>query len=77
MRIACMLDGKPAALAFSAEDGRLSVRPEGIDAAPRTVADPPQSVAELVVRQLSDRERDPVFIESMAVAHVLARSALG
>jgi hypothetical protein len=30
----------------------------------------------LIGRQLSDRERDPVFHESMAVAQVMARSLL-
>ncbi len=76
VRISCLLEGKPAALQFESEDGRLSARPEGVDAAARTLTNPPQSTAELVIRQLSDRERDPVFIESMTVAHVLAHSAL-
>jgi hypothetical protein len=31
---------------------------------------------ELVGRQLSDRSRDPVFRESMAVAQVMAQSVL-
>jgi glucose-6-phosphate dehydrogenase assembly protein OpcA len=78
IRIACALDGKPGALLFAAEDsGRLSVTPEGIDAAPRTMAVPPQPLADLVGRQLADRERDPVFRESMAVAQVMAQSVLG
>lgn len=75
-RITCLLEGRPAALVFEAEDGRLSATPEGVEGAPRTITDTPQGLAELVVRQLSDRERDPVFIESMALAHVLARIAL-
>jgi hypothetical protein len=37
----------------------------------------PQPLADLVARQLSDRERDPVFHDSMAVAQVFARSVLG
>ena len=49
VRITCMLEGVPTALAFEDEDGRLSARPEGLDAAPRTLTDPPQSIAELVV----------------------------
>ena len=36
----------------------------------------PQSPAELVGRQLSDRERDPVFTQSMGVAQELARSLM-
>jgi hypothetical protein len=37
---------------------------------------PPQTDAELSARQLSDRDRDPVFRESMAGAQVLAPSLL-
>lgn len=77
-RIACNLNGQPGALNFLAEDDRrLSVVPEGSDAAPRTVTVQPQPLAGLVSRQLSDREHDPVFRESMAVAQVLAHSVLG
>ena len=47
---------------------------EGVEAAPLTVTVQPQSLAELVGRQLSDRERDPVFTESIATAQVLAQS---
>jgi hypothetical protein len=35
---------------------------------------PPQTDAELIARQLSDRDRDLVFRESMAVAQVLPLS---
>jgi glucose-6-phosphate dehydrogenase assembly protein OpcA len=77
VRIACRLDGKAGALNLFAEGGhRLVGALEGTDAAPRTVTVPPQSDAELIARQLSDRERDPVFRESMAVAQVLAQSLL-
>ena len=55
---------------------RLATFLEGVDAAPRTQTLPPLSPAELVGKQLSDRERDPVFRESMAVAQVLAQSLL-
>jgi glucose-6-phosphate dehydrogenase assembly protein OpcA len=78
MRIACALDGKPGALNFIAEDSRrLTVQPEGADAAPRTLTVQPQPLSELIARQLSDREHDQVFHESMAVAGTLARSVLG
>ena len=72
------LDGKPAAMNLvPEEDGRrLAIQLEGVDAAPRTMAVPPLSAAELIGRQLSDRERDPVFRESMAVAQVMAQSVL-
>jgi len=77
VRIACKLDGKPGALDFVTHDERrLAVMPEGVEATARTVTVQPQSLAELVGRQLSDRERDAAFRESMAVAQVLAQSVL-
>jgi glucose-6-phosphate dehydrogenase assembly protein OpcA len=77
VRVACTLDGKPGALNLVVEDERrLAVLPEGIDAAARTVTLQRQPLAELLSRQLSDREPDPVFHESMAVAEVFARSVL-
>jgi hypothetical protein len=45
--------------------------------APRTVIVKEQPPAELTRRQLSDRERDPVFRESMAVTQMFARRILG
>jgi glucose-6-phosphate dehydrogenase assembly protein OpcA len=78
VRIACNLDGKPIALRLAAEDGqRLSITLEGVDAAPRTMALPGHSAVELIGRQLSDRERDPAFRESMAVAQAMAQSVIG
>jgi glucose-6-phosphate dehydrogenase assembly protein OpcA len=77
VRIACQLDGKPGALNLAVEDGqRLSVSLEGAEGAPRTMALPPHTAAELIGRQLSDRERDPAFRESMAAAQVMAQSLL-
>jgi glucose-6-phosphate dehydrogenase assembly protein OpcA len=77
IRIACKLDGRDAALNLFVQDGqRLAMQLEGVAAAPRTMTVPPHTPAELVGRQLSDRERDPVFRESMAVAQVMARSLL-
>jgi glucose-6-phosphate dehydrogenase assembly protein OpcA len=77
VRIACLLDGTPTALNVTVQDGRrLAVELEGLGVAPRTVTVQPQPLAELVARQLSDRERDPVFRESMAVAQVFAQSVL-
>lgn len=78
MRIACTLDGKPSALTFQVEAAdRLAVVPEDGGAAPRTLSAPAQPLAELIARQLSDRERDPIFLDSMGVAQVFARSVLG
>jgi glucose-6-phosphate dehydrogenase assembly protein OpcA len=77
VRLACKLDGQPVALNFAVGDGqRLSLSLEGAEGAPRTMAMPPHTAAELIGRQLSDRERDPVFRESMAVAQVMAQSVL-
>jgi glucose-6-phosphate dehydrogenase assembly protein OpcA len=77
IRIACTLDGRPTALNLTAEDDRrLSVLPEGAGAAARTLTLPRESLAELVGRQLCDRERDPVFGEAMAAAQVLAEGLL-
>jgi glucose-6-phosphate dehydrogenase assembly protein OpcA len=77
IRIACKLDGKPGALNVIVDGAnRLAVVPEGVEGARRTMTVPPQTATELVGRQLSDREPDPVFYESMAVAQSLARSVL-
>jgi glucose-6-phosphate dehydrogenase assembly protein OpcA len=77
VRICCNIDGRPHALNVTIEDEkRLAVVVEGRDAAPRTVTIQPVTLAELVVNQLSNRENDPVFCESMAVAEVFARTVL-
>jgi glucose-6-phosphate dehydrogenase assembly protein OpcA len=77
LRIACAPGGKPLALDFTAPDEhRLAVVPESAGAEPRTVTVPPEPLAALLGRQLSDRERDPVFRESMGVARVLAQGVL-
>jgi glucose-6-phosphate dehydrogenase assembly protein OpcA len=78
VRIAGTVAGKPGAMDVTAEsETRLAIRLEGADAAPRTVIVPPRTPAELIGRQLSDRERDPVFRESMAAARLMAESVLG
>jgi glucose-6-phosphate dehydrogenase assembly protein OpcA len=77
VRVACVLDGKPVALNIVVEDERrLAVSVEGIEVAPRTITVQSQTLADLIGRQLSDRERDPVFRESMAAAQLLAQSLL-
>jgi glucose-6-phosphate dehydrogenase assembly protein OpcA len=77
VRLACRLNDKPGALNLVAEEGqRLVIQLEGADGAPRTQTLPAVSPAELIGRQLSDRERDPIFHDSMAVAQVMARSLL-
>jgi glucose-6-phosphate dehydrogenase assembly protein OpcA len=77
LRIACTLDSKPAALTMTQEGTqRLSLLVEGSDSLPRTLTTPVQSPVDLIGRQLSDRERDVVFRDSMAVAQVMAQSVL-
>lgn len=77
VRIACTLNGTAGALNVVVEnERRLAVSLEGVAGEPRTVTVQPQRLADLVARQLSDRERDPVFHESMAVAQVFAESVL-
>ncbi len=78
IQFACTLKGKPTKMTL-APDGelRLAITFEGMDTAPRTVTAPRLDLAELLGRQLSDRERDPAFRQSMEVAQVLARSVRG
>ena len=77
VRFACSIEAKPAALNLVVEsEQRLAIVPEGIPGEPRTLTLPPLTPAELIGRQLSDRERDPVFRESMAAAQVMAQSVL-
>ena len=58
------------------DERRLAASPEGVPGAARTVTVQPQGIPELLARQLSDRERDPVFRESMSIAQVMAQSLL-
>jgi glucose-6-phosphate dehydrogenase assembly protein OpcA len=77
VRIACKLDGKPIIMSLVVESEiRLMISLEGVDTAPRTITIPKRTPGEIVGRQLSDREPDPVFRESMAVAQVFARTIL-
>jgi glucose-6-phosphate dehydrogenase assembly protein OpcA len=77
VRISCTFGGAPHALNIAVEKGlRLAVVLEGRDAAPRTIAVQPATLSALVANQLSNRERDPVFRVSMAVAEVLARTVV-
>jgi glucose-6-phosphate dehydrogenase assembly protein OpcA len=70
--------GRLGALEFTSEGGnRLSVRPDGEATSPRTVTVQPLKIADLIARQLSDREPDPVFRQSMKVAEQLARHVVG
>jgi glucose-6-phosphate dehydrogenase assembly protein OpcA len=78
VQVACAPGGTTVSVDISVEDERrLAVRLGQADTAPRTVTIQTQSVPEMLARQLSDREPDPIFRESMAVAHVLAQGLLG
>lgn len=77
IRLACKLDGKEAALNLYLQNNqRLAMQTEGVAEAPRTMTVPGHTPAELVGRQLSDRQRDAVFRATMNVAGVMARSLL-
>jgi glucose-6-phosphate dehydrogenase assembly protein OpcA len=78
VRVAWDVDQRLGAVNFVVEsENRLSALPEAAGASPRTLTVPDQPLAELVGRQLCDRERDRVFGQSMSVAGHLARSLLG
>jgi glucose-6-phosphate dehydrogenase assembly protein OpcA len=77
VRIVCQLKGIPGALRIAVEEERrLCVTTEGLETAPRTVTIQHQSLADMVGRQLSDREHDQIFVESMTVAQMFAESVL-
>ncbi|MBY0229846.1 MAG: glucose-6-phosphate dehydrogenase assembly protein OpcA [Gemmataceae bacterium] len=61
------------------QDGpnRLAVETEGSGTAARTVTTAGMGAMDLIGRQLSDRERDPAFHESMALAGTMAQGLLG
>jgi glucose-6-phosphate dehydrogenase assembly protein OpcA len=78
IRIACTWNGKPGALNLTLEDEkRIAVMPEVAGAAARTLTLSPNPLAELLGRQLSNRDGDPAFMQSMALARQLGQSLLG
>jgi len=77
VRVGCSIGGKPSGFTIEGLDGRrLAICPEERDYSMRTMTIQPLPVPEMVGRQLSDREPDPVFRESMAVAQIFAQSVL-
>jgi hypothetical protein len=77
VHFACKIDDQPGALDFTADgDARISVETIGTSAATRSVAFQATRIAEIVGRQWTDREPDPVFREAMASAQVLAQAVL-
>jgi len=78
MRLAYVApDGRPSAIHLAPDgDRRLKIEPEGAQAAPRTIAVTPLTMAERIARQLSDRTWDPMFRRTMEVAQDLAITVL-
>ena len=77
VRLTCAIEGRGTCLDLQPDRGnRLSVVAEGTGAAPRTISVPELAPGELIGRQLSDREPDPIFRQSMEVAQTLAQSLL-
>lgn len=75
IKIACANAGKLVDMVFSIVDERhLMVVQEGLDVSPRTVSIRHQDRAELIGRQLTDRDRDRIFRESMALALKFAQT---
>ncbi len=73
VRVLCGFEGQDGVLDFRVDSpDRLSVTPDGVAAQPRTVAIPSQRIGDLIGRQLSDRDPDPIFRETMKVAQRLA-----
>ncbi len=68
----------PGTLAFAPEDDgcRLAVCQDTPGCVPRTVTFTPEPLPQLVGRQLSDRDRDPVFRDSLTAAGAMARAVL-
>jgi glucose-6-phosphate dehydrogenase assembly protein OpcA len=88
VRIVRLEDGRPIlcrmrvaspnkALSFTVgSERRLAVFDETTRAAPRTVTAQPMPLADIIGREFSDRERDPVFRASLRIARELAQSVL-
>jgi glucose-6-phosphate dehydrogenase assembly protein OpcA len=77
VRLGCALGDWPWDMSIvPLDDEHLGVLSDESDTAARTVAVKPLSLADIVARQLSDRERDVVFRQSMIVAQDLAQGIL-
>lgn len=73
LRIHCQINGHPVVMHFGLQaDHRLAITLEGINAEPRTVTVPRLTAADIIARQLSDREKNPLFCQSMEMIQVLA-----
>lgn len=77
VRLACEVGGAPGAMVLAVEGPqRLAQTVEGSDVQPRTLTVPPLTLAEVIGRQLNDRDRDRLFRETMARARVMGQSVL-
>ncbi|MFM7151350.1 MAG: glucose-6-phosphate dehydrogenase assembly protein OpcA, partial [Gemmataceae bacterium] len=77
LRVTTTINGLPACLCVEPSGpNRLCLRLEGLDAAARAITMTPHTAIELIGRQLSDRNRDLAFKESLDVAQVMAQSML-
>ena len=73
VRVLCGFEGQDGVIDFAVESAdRLAVTPQGVAVQPRTVAIPTGRIGDLIGRQLSDRDPDPIFRETMKVAQRLA-----
>ena len=78
VRIACSWSGKSCAVNLTLEDEkRIALLPEVDGAVPRTLNLSQDPLAELVGRQLSNREGDPAFGQSMTLVRQLGQTILG
>lgn len=77
VRLVCEVKGQPGAMNLAVESPqRLALTVEGVEVQPRTLTVPPLTLAEMIGRELNDRERDMVFRETMTRARVMAQSLL-
>jgi glucose-6-phosphate dehydrogenase assembly protein OpcA len=75
--VTCHLEGQEVTLAFAPLNGcSLAVCRGETGCVPRTLTLTPEPLAELVGRQLSNRDFDPVFHASVVCSAALVRSAL-
>lgn len=77
VRLVCAVNGMPGALNFAVESPqRLALTVEGADTQPRTITTPLLTLAEVIGRQLNDRDRDPIFREVMGRCRTMAQSLM-
>ncbi|MDX2037224.1 MAG: glucose-6-phosphate dehydrogenase assembly protein OpcA [Isosphaeraceae bacterium] len=74
IRVGCAKAACMPSMCFALDrDDRIALTSDAEGNSPRTTAIGPRELGEVVGRQLSDREPDPIFREAMHHAHRLAR----